>query len=105
MDLTEALYAEAEDGLLIFDIESGYITDADGRLGYVNPAAVVKSGMSAEALLGKTAFDIFPPDIAQKLRDSELHVITSLRPVESRHLAPTPDGIVREWWVARFPMG
>ncbi|HZZ82244.1 MAG TPA: PAS domain S-box protein, partial [Gemmataceae bacterium] len=82
----------------------GFITDHDGRLVYANATAALKCGQPIEHLLGKTAFDLFPPEIAKKLREDELQVLASRRPLEVREFAPTADGVLREWWVARFPM-
>ncbi len=82
----------------------GFITDSDGRLVYVNATASHKIGVPVNDLLGKTASDLFPPDIAGKVREHELQVLASRRPLEVREFAPTADGVMREWWVARFPM-
>ena len=47
------------------------IKDLDGRYVLVNPAHARRLGIDAEAIVGKSDHDFFPPDVAQHLRDND----------------------------------
>lgn len=81
----------------------GFILDGAGRLHYVNQALVKVLAMPMEDLIGKTAADLFPPQVAGPLEQHNQDALAAMKLVEQRELVPTPDGKLREWWTARFP--
>ncbi len=81
----------------------GFMKDSDGRLVYVNQAFTAKFARPAEHFLGKLDHELFPAEVARKLHEADLRVMAGAKAVELREQAPTPDGILREWWVVKFP--
>lgn len=53
------------------------LKDIEGRFLYVNRATCRLLGLSAEDILGKTDFDLFPDDLARKYRDDDQQVMQS----------------------------
>ena len=53
--------------------------DLQGRICHVNSRACDALGRTAEALVGKTDFDLFPADLAKKYADDDADVIASRR--------------------------
>lgn len=80
-----------------------FAKDADGRMTYVNRAFTAKFAMPAQHFLGKLDDELFPAEVARRLRETDLEVIAAGQPCELREQVPTPDGITREWWCAKFP--
>jgi PAS domain S-box-containing protein len=54
-----------------------YAKDRESRYTLVNPAAAAGVGALPEEVLGRTAFDFFPPDQAQGFGDDDRQVMTS----------------------------
>ena len=71
-----------------------YVKDAAGRKTLANPADVRNIGGAAEAdALGKTDFDLFPPDLAEIYYADDQQVIQSGQPILNREEGITrPDG-------------
>jgi PAS domain S-box-containing protein len=80
-----------------------FAKDFEGRMTYVNQAYTTKFGLPAPHFLGKTDHDLYPAEVAQRLRETDLQVMAGTQPVELREHVPTRDGVLREWWVAKFP--
>ncbi len=51
--------------------------DVDGRFAYVSQSFCELLGQPRESLLGKTDFDVYPADLAQKYREDDLRVMQS----------------------------
>lgn len=51
--------------------------DAEGRFTFANQGFCAASGRSLDQLLGKTDFDLFPPEMAQKYRDDDAWVLAT----------------------------
>jgi PAS domain S-box-containing protein len=66
--------------------------DAEGRLTYVNSSYRKLLGKSLEELIGKTDYDLFPPELAAKYRRDDLLVIESRRTMDRVEMHQTPDG-------------
>lgn len=81
----------------------GFMKDADGRMVYLNPEFGKKFGRPVEYFLGKSDSEMWPAEIAQTLREADLQIMRGTRPVELVEHVPTPDGVLREWWVVKFP--
>ncbi len=72
---------------------SVFMNDLDGRTLFINEAFAKSFGRSKEDLYGKTVFDIFPREIAERLRRDDMLAIESERPVQTEEEVPLPDGI------------
>ncbi|MSQ93790.1 MAG: PAS domain S-box protein [Gemmataceae bacterium] len=81
----------------------GFMKDADGRMVYVNKEAEDRFALPAEHFLGKLDHDLWPKEVADALRAADLRVMADTERVELREQVPTPDGVLREWWVVKFP--
>ncbi|WP_182867960.1 PAS domain-containing protein [Rhodopirellula sp. JC639] len=57
------------------------LKDVDGRFLYVNHETCELIGQSAEQILGKTDFDLFPRDLAQNYRDDDHQVMRQGQPM------------------------
>jgi PAS domain S-box-containing protein len=82
----------------------GFMKDADGRMIYVNQEFVTRFARPAEHFLGKLNEELWPADVARRLREADLAVMAGAQPAEMCEFVPTPDGVMREWWVAKFPL-
>ncbi|MCB1137188.1 MAG: PAS domain-containing protein [Leptospiraceae bacterium] len=82
-----------------------YRTDVEGRITFANEALLHEMQLSLEDLLGKTAHDFYPPDLAQKYREDDGRVMatrTTLRTIEE-NVNPA-DGIRRYVEVIKVPI-
>ncbi|WP_343406307.1 PAS domain-containing protein [Candidatus Amarolinea dominans] len=65
--------------------DSVYVKDLAGRKTLANPADIRKMGVaSAAEALGKTDFEVFPPDLAATFDADDQHVIQTGQPVLNR---------------------
>ncbi len=80
-----------------------FAKDFDGRMTYVNQAYTTKFGLPASHFLGKTDHDLYSAEVADRLREVDLKVMAGTEPLELREHVPTRDGVLCEWWVAKFP--
>ncbi len=81
----------------------GFMKDADGRMVYINKEFQVRFGLPATHFLGKLDHELWPKEIADALRAADRRVLADTERVEMRECVPTPDGILRDWWVVKFP--
>jgi PAS domain S-box-containing protein len=82
----------------------GFMKDADGRMIYVNQEFARRFERPADHFLGKLNEELWPGEVARHLREIDLAVMAGAGPVEGREFVPTPDGVLREWWVVKFPL-
>jgi PAS domain S-box-containing protein len=86
---------------LIDNVPDGiYVKDTESRFLVANPAVarLIISADSPEELLGKTDFDFFPKDLAQRYRNDEVAIMQSGRPMINREEpCQTTEG--RELWL------
>ena len=54
-----------------------YVKDAQGRFSVGNAAWLRARNLSAEAVQGKTVFDIYPPAVAQRMHDQDRELVLS----------------------------
>ncbi len=80
-----------------------FMKDSEGRLIYHNRPFQRLFQQGKESLLGKTDFDLFPPEVARKLQENDRAVISTNRTIETVERIPTPDGMMRDWLVFKFP--
>ncbi len=69
-----------------------YVKGLDGRYHMINPAFEEIFNVRETDLLEKTDFDIFPHHVAQTLRDNDLTVLRSRKPLERIEEVPHHDG-------------
>jgi PAS domain S-box-containing protein len=83
-----------------------YLLDLDGRRTLANPLELDYLGATSEAeVLGKTAFDSFPPEVAAAYRADDMEVIHTGRPVMNREGSFTkPDGSVIWLLASKVPI-
>jgi PAS domain S-box-containing protein len=80
-----------------------FMKDSEGRLIYHNRPFERFFRQGEEELLGKTELELFPPDVARKLRENDLAVVSAGKTVEMVERVPSPDGVWRDWLVLKFP--
>lgn len=76
--------------------------DADGRYVYCNSKVEMLFGLRTEEIIGKTEFDLFPREDAQKFVESDQLVLRTGKPLMSEYPASIPSGEMRDWWVFKF---
>jgi PAS domain S-box-containing protein len=81
-----------------------FMKDLEGRLVYCNKSFTRTFQALSEELLGKTAFDLFPADLARRLHDNDAAALAATQPLETIEHVPTPDGVLRSWLVFKFPV-
>lgn len=69
-----------------------YVKDLEGRYVLVNDHVAELHRRPAADLVGKTVFDLFPPEVASALADHDQRVLASNAPLEWEETAPLADG-------------
>src|SRR5438105_3521106 len=69
------------------------VKDLDGRYLLVNRRCEERHRMSADAIVGKTDHDLFPPELADRLRRNDLRVIDARMALQEEEMLPLPGGI------------
>jgi PAS domain S-box-containing protein len=80
-----------------------FMKDSEGRFIYHNRPFQHFFQQGKESLIGKTGFDLFSPEVARKLQENDEVVISTNRTIETVERIPTPDGVMRDWLVFKFP--
>jgi PAS domain S-box-containing protein len=78
------------------------IKDAGGRLLYINERFIEVFGFQEVTWYGKTDDELWPRDIARKLREQDSAVLAGSRPIQVEESMARPDG-VHHWLWMRFP--
>jgi PAS domain S-box-containing protein len=81
-----------------------FLTDADGRLLYVNRTWEEHFGRGHSQWLGKTAEELWPAEIAALLRQHDREVLAAGKPLEVAETVPDARGSPRQWLVYKFPV-
>ncbi len=103
---TEEELKESEERFRLFMDHSptpAWMKDEQGRCVYMNKTCEKTFGMRFEEYRGKTDADIYPPEIAEKLRENDLKVLQTNQTIEAIEESVTPDGRVSYGWVFKFP--
>jgi PAS domain S-box-containing protein len=80
-----------------------FIKDQEGHYLYVNPR--FRACLPAvKDWFGKTDADVFPADVAARLRQHDLEVLDTREAREFIESIPLTDNRSREWWVFKFPL-
>jgi PAS domain S-box-containing protein len=80
-----------------------FVKDRDGRYLEVNPSAARIIGLPREEVLGKTDFDIFPAEVARRLRGNDARVMQG-EIVQKEETVPCPDGREFTSLSLKFPL-
>jgi diguanylate cyclase (GGDEF)-like protein/PAS domain S-box-containing protein len=81
-----------------------FIKDEEGRYLYVNKLAERRFNIPAAGWLGKTDFDLWPPEIAAAMREYDLSVLQGDRVVSRLEKALDPAGGDSYWLSYKFPL-
>jgi diguanylate cyclase (GGDEF)-like protein/PAS domain S-box-containing protein len=81
-----------------------FIKDEAGRLVYVNRRFRERFERQGVNVLGKDDHELWPADVARRLRETDLAVLAAGRPTEVEEEVATPDGKSRYWLSLKFPM-
>lgn len=82
-----------------------YFKDKKCRFILVNQAHAKSTGLKPEEIVGKTDFDIFPSERANKMFKDDLHVLNTGRPIVDKiERATRPDGIDNYVSTTKIPM-
>jgi diguanylate cyclase (GGDEF)-like protein/PAS domain S-box-containing protein len=81
--MTEAYRAKEQEGRALIDAipDPAWLVDTDARILAINEAFCRMLGRSMDELIGKTTFDLFPPETAKELREGQLRVYRKNAPV------------------------
>ncbi len=80
-----------------------WMRDEQGRYVYFSRTYTRHSGRGLEECRGKTAFDLWPREIAEGFWKIDQEVLRTGRPIEVMEEVPTPDGGRSYWWNVKFP--
>lgn len=97
---TEAFYHVLVDNLPHFVFRK----DTQGRITYANQLLCENLGRDLEELLGKTAFDLFPADLAKGYQAGDQQVMLSGQKLESTEEYRLPDGRQRFIQIIKVPL-
>ncbi|RJP20452.1 MAG: PAS domain S-box protein [Candidatus Omnitrophota bacterium] len=78
--------------------------DLEGRFTFVDHSFCRLLGRSPEEIVGKTDFDFYPPQLAEKFRKDDRHVIETRTIFESEEENILPSGEVRYVHVIKVPI-
>ncbi|HVX14035.1 MAG TPA: PAS domain S-box protein [Pirellulales bacterium] len=81
-----------------------FIKNTEGHRIYFNRRYRQMFQTGSEELLGATDFDLFPLEVAERTRASDLAVLKSREAMRTIERVPTPDGVLRHWLVFKFPI-
>jgi len=78
------------------------LKDPEGRLVYGNAGLDRLLSSKDREYLGKTDDELFPAEIAQRLRANDATVLATGRPLETVEIVPNAEGVLRSWLVIKF---
>ena len=83
---------------------TAFMKDEAGRYVYINEPYERLFNVRKDALLGKTDFDCFPPELARQLRANDEAALAAGQMVEVEEIVPIASGETRFWLVFKFPV-
>ncbi len=81
-----------------------YLKDTEGRYLVVNKFVEDVMGLSSDEIVGKTQFDIYPHELAERYREHDREVVRTKKPVMREFEIPTADGRIRQALINKFPI-
>ena len=93
-EMEESLHKSEQRQKAILDTiqDPAWLKDNEGRFLAVNAAWCRFFGVNTEEVLGKTAFDFFPSEVATKFEQQDRDILQLLRPVHYEELLSDKDG-------------
>src|SRR5581483_4294154 len=83
---------------------AAWITDAEGRLVYRNQAYAGLAGLADETARNRSAFDLFPAEIAQRFQENSRRVLETGQILATEETIPRADGTPGQFLLYRFPV-
>ena len=81
----------------------GYIKSCAGRYIFYNRKLSNQFNITADAWVGKSDADLFPPDLAETYREHDLQVLAGNTAIEFDEVSPGPEGALIHWRSYKFP--
>jgi two-component system sensor histidine kinase/response regulator len=111
-DITERLLVEekvrtsqAQMRTLVDSIQSVvFMKDAQGRHLLVNDKYEEATGISKTDIIGKTDFDVFPPEVATAIAEQDRQVMQACKPVTFEEQVPDLQGELRYYLTTKVPL-
>jgi PAS domain S-box-containing protein len=82
---------------------AAFLKDRDGRLVWVNERFAQHFGRRSDEMLGLSDAELLPESAAQ-LRRNDVAALAAKEPLQVFEMLRTPDGVMREWLVMKFPV-
>ncbi|HRK38291.1 MAG TPA: PAS domain S-box protein, partial [Burkholderiaceae bacterium] len=111
-DITERLLAEekvrtsqAQMRTLVDSIQSVvFMKDAEGRHLLVNDKYQEATGISKTEVIGKTDFEVFPPEVATAIPEQDRQVMQACKPFTFEEQVPNRQGELRDYLTTKVPL-
>lgn len=81
-----------------------FIKDEAGHYLYFNHQMEHVFELPSDKMVGKTDYDLLPPDAARELCAHDKRVLDSQQPLEVIEVIPSADGSLRHFLVSKFPL-
>jgi PAS domain S-box-containing protein len=81
-----------------------FLKDERGRFLYYNRTHQLFFQHGSDDWLGKTVFDVYPPEVASRLQEHDDKVLAAGRLLQTQEVVPAPDGSPHHWLVFKFPV-
>jgi PAS domain S-box-containing protein len=82
---------------------AAYIKDADGKLAFYNRFLAQINGVTEQAWIGQSDYELWSREMADEHRRNDLTVLEGGVPVEVEETSPSPNGSSRFWKSYKFP--
>jgi PAS domain S-box-containing protein len=76
----------------------------DGQHLFVNKVFAERRGISADAIKGKTVYDLWPNDVAERLKASDHEMLEAGHLIEADIDILGADDVMRHYWSIKFPV-
>jgi len=80
-----------------------FMRDEQGRYVYVNKAFELLVAKPSVEILGKTAFDLWPQEVARQLAENDSLVLSEGRAMDFSETTRSEEGAERDWLAVKFP--
>jgi|GEM_PF-2255937 len=80
-----------------------FIKDLEGRYAFYNQACQQIMGRDLPEIIGRTDHDLWPAEVADRLRSNDRMVLGEGEPLEFVETIPAPSGI-QNWLTSKFPI-
>ncbi len=80
-----------------------YVKDLNGCYLFINKKFAALFKLSRDNIIGKTAYDFFPKDIAARMHNDEQSILRTAKLMESEEVTPLEDGL-HTYFSIKFPL-